>query len=125
MKTKDPLDTQINSLLASRPLRPSDDFLARVLEAAEADAVLRRKRSLGRRLAFALPLAAAFALTFSLLQLDISQGIPDGSSTALTQAEVQELFLLQEGLANLASVGSTGFGSKEILKTLDALYLEI
>jgi len=125
MKTKDPLDTQINSLLASRPLRPSDDFIARVLEAAEADAVLRRKRSLGRRLAFALPLAAAFALTFSLLQLDISQGIPDGSSTALTQAEVQELFLLQEGLANLASVGSTGFGSKEILKTLDALYLEI
>ena len=125
MKTKDPLDTQINSLLASRPLRPSDDFLARVLEAAEADAVLRRKRSLGRRLAFALPLAAAFALTFSLLQLDISQGIPDGSSTALTQAEVQELFLLQEGLANLASVGSTGLGSKEILKTLDALYLEI
>lgn len=125
MKTKDPLDTQINSLLASRPLRPSDDFIARVLEAAEADAVLRRKRSLGRRLAFALPLAAAFALTFSLLQLDIGQGIPDGSSTALTQAEVQELFLLQEGLANLASVGSTDFGSKEMLKTLDALYLEI
>ncbi|HAY99492.1 MAG: hypothetical protein H8E75_02040 [Puniceicoccaceae bacterium] len=125
MKTKDPLDTQINSLLASRPLRPSDDFIARVLEAAEADAVLRRKRSLGRRLAFALPLAAAFALTFSLLQLDIGQGIPDGSSTALTQAEVQELFLLQEGLANLASVGSTDFGSKEMLRTLDALYLEI
>ena len=125
MKTKDPLDTQINSLLASRPLRPSDDFIARVLEAAEADAVLRRKRSLGRRLAFALPLAAAFALTFSLLQLDIGQGIPAGSSTALTQAEVQELFLLQEGLANLASVGSTDFGSKEMLRTLDALYLEI
>lgn len=125
MKTKDTLDTQINSLLASRPLRPSDDFIARVLEAAEADAVLRRKRSRGRRLAFALPLAAAFALTFSLLQLDISQGAPDDSSTALTQAEAQELFLLQEGLANLATVGTTGFGSKEILKTLDALYLEI
>lgn len=125
MKTKDPLDTQINSLLASRPLRPSDDFIARVLEAAEADAVLRRKRSLGRRLAFALPLAAAFALTFSLLQLDIGQGAPDDSSTALTQAEAQELFLLQEGLANLASVGSTDFGSKEMLRTLDALYLEI
>ncbi len=125
MKTKDPLDTQINSLLASRPLRPSDDFIARVLEAAEADAVLRRKRSLGRRLAFALPLAAAFALTFSLLQLDIGQGIPNGSSTALTQAEAQELFLLQEGLANLATVGTTDFGSKEMLRTLDALYLEI
>jgi len=125
MKTKDPLDTQINSLLASRPLRPSDDFIARVLEAAEADAVLRRKRSLGRRLAFALPLAAAFALAFSLLQLDIGQGIPDDSSTALTQAEAQELFLLQEGLANLATVGTTDFGSKEMLRTLDALYLEI
>jgi hypothetical protein len=125
MKTKDPLDTQINSLLASRPLRPSDDFIARVLEAAEADAVLRRKRSLGRRLAFALPLAAAFALTFSLLQLDIGQGAPDDSSTALTQAEAQELFLLQEGLANLATVDTTDFGSKEMLRTLDALYLEI
>ena len=125
MKTKDPLDTQINSLLASRPLRPSDDFLARVLEAAEADAVLRRKRSLGRRLAFALPLAAAFALTFSLLQLDIGQGAPDDSSTTLTQAEAQELFLLQEGLANLATVDTTDFGSKEMLRTLDALYLEI
>lgn len=125
MKTKDPLDTQINSLLASRPLRPSDDFIARVLEAAEADAVLRRKRSLGRRLAFALPLAAAFALTFSLLHLDIGQGAPDDSSTALTQAEAQELFLLQEGLANLATVDTTDFGSKEMLRTLDALYLEI
>ena len=38
MKTNhnsEPLDQQIDTLLASRPLKPSDDFAARVLAAAE------------------------------------------------------------------------------------------
>ena len=38
MKTNhncDPLDQQIDTLLASRPVKPSDDFAARVLAAAD------------------------------------------------------------------------------------------
>lgn len=128
MKIKDPLDPKIDALLASRPLRPSDDFAARVLGAAEADMAdmaVRRKRPLGKLLAFALPLAAAVVLTLSLLQLDSGSTTPADDSPALSQAEAQEIFLLEESLASLATVGTTDFGSEDLLATLDALYLEI
>lgn len=134
MKTNhnsDPLDQQIDTLLASRPVKPSDDFAARVLAAAETavseDSSGRRKRPLGMLIKFALPLAAAIAVTISLLPVNTDSVAPTGSteSDTLSTAEVQEIFLLEESLASLAHVSAAEVGSVDLLSILDALYLEI
>lgn len=134
MKTNhncDPLDQQIDTLLASRPLKPSDDFAARVLAAAETavseDSSGKRKRPLALLIKFALPLAAAVAVTISLLPVNTDSVAPTGSTdrTTLSTAEVQEIFLLEESLASLAHVSATEVGSFDLFCILDALYLEI
>lgn len=134
MKTNhnsDPLDQQIDTLLASRPVKPSDDFAARVLAAAETavseDSSGKRKRPLGMLIKFALPLAAAIAVTISLLPVNTDSVAPTGSteSDTLSTAEVQEIFLLEESLASLAHVSAAEVGSVDLLSILDALYLEI
>ena len=134
MKTNhnsDPLDQQIDTLLASRPVKPSDDFAARVLAAAETavseDSSGKRKRPLGMLIKFALPFAAAIAVTISLLPVNTDSVAPTESteSATLSTAEVQEIFLLEESLASLAHVSATDVGSFDLLTILDALYLEI
>ena len=134
MKTNhnnDPLDQQIDTLLASRPVKPSDDFAARVLAAAETavseDSSGKRKRPLGMLIKFALPFAAAIAVTISLLPVNTDSVAPTGSteSATLSTAEVQEIFLLEESLSSLAHVSATEVGSFDLLSILDALYLEI
>ncbi len=124
---KDPLDQKIDALMSSRPLKPSDDFAARVLAAAEDDRAPKgtTKRPLGKLLAFALPLAAAIALTISLLPLSSDTVGSAPEAPALSNADAQEIFLLEESLSSLAAVGTTDFGSEELLDALDALYLEI
>ena len=136
MKTnhhKDSLDQQIDTLLVSRPVKPSEDFAARVLAAAERataeDSARQEKRPLSTLIMFALPLAAAIAVTISLSFLPVhtdSVNLPESSeSTTLSTAEVQEIFLLEESLTSLAGISATEFGSTDLLATLDALYLEI
>lgn len=134
MKTdqnNDPLDQQIDTLLASRPVKPSDDFAARVLAAAETavseDSSGKRKRPLGMLIKFALPFAAAIAVTISLLPVNTDSVAPTGSteSDTLSTAEVQEIFLLEESLASLAHVSAAEVGNVDLLSILDALYLEI
>jgi hypothetical protein len=134
MKTNhnsDPLDQQIDTLLASRPVKPSDDFAARVLAAAETavseDSSGKRKRPLALLIKFALPLAAAIAVTISLLPVNTDSVAPAGSteSATLSTAELQEIFLLEESLASLAHVSAAEVGSVDLLSILDALYLEI
>ena len=134
MKTNqnsDPLDQQINTLLASRPVKPSEDFAARGLAAAETtvaeDSTAKGKRPLGMLIKFALPLAAAIAVTISLwpVHTDSVATAESIESTTLSTAEVQEIFLLEESLASLADISATEFGSTDLLSTLDALYLEI
>jgi hypothetical protein len=136
MKTNhnsDPLDQQIDTLFASRPVKPSEDFAARVIAAAETAAAKNSagnaKRPLGTLIKFALPLAAAIAVTISLSLLPVHTDsvAPAESieSTTLSTAEVQEIFLLEESLASLADISATEFGSTDLLSTLDALYLEI
>jgi hypothetical protein len=134
MKTNqnsDPLDQQINTLLASRPVKPSEDFADRVLAAAETtvaeDSTAKGKRPLGMLIKFALPLAAAIAVTISLwpVHTDSVATAESIESTTLSTAEVQEIFLLEESLATLADISATEFGSTDLLSTLDALYLEI
>ena len=133
MKTNhnsDPLDQQIDTLLASRPVKPSDDFAARVLAAAETavseDSSGKRKRPLGMLIKFALPFAA-IAVTISLLPVNTDSVAPTGSteSDTLSTAEVQEIFLLEESLASLAPVSAAEVGNVDLLSILDALYLEI
>lgn len=127
----DPLDQQIDTLLASRPLKPSDDFAARVLAAAETaaseDSSGMRKRPLALLIKFALPLAAAVAVTISLLPVNTDSVAPTRSteSATLSTAEVQEIFLLEESLSNLAHFSATEVGSFDLLSILDAIYLEI
>ena len=134
MKTNhnsDPLDQQIDSLLASRPVKPSDDFAARVLAATETavakDSSDKTKRPPDILIKFALPLAAAIAVTISLLPVHTDSVAPTGSteSVKLSTAEMQEIFLLEESLASLANVSATEVGSFDLLSFLDALYLEI
>ena len=134
MKTNhnsDPLDQQIDTLLASRPVKPSDDFAARVLAAAETavseDSSGKGKRPLGMLIKFALPFAAAIAVTISLLPVNTDSVAPTGSteSDTLSTAEVQEIFLLEESLASLAHVSAAEVGNVDLLNILDALYLEI
>jgi hypothetical protein len=134
MKTNhniDPLDQQIDNLLSSRPVKPSEDFAARVLAAAETaiaeDSARKAKRSLGTLIKLALPLAAAIAVTISLWPVHTDSVAPAASieSTTLSTAEVQEIFFLEESLASLADIGATELGSTDLLSTLDALYLEI
>ena len=135
MKTNhnsDPLDQQIDTLLASRPVKPSDGFAARVLSAAAETAVSedssgKRKRPLALLIKFALPLAAAIAVTISLLPINTDSVAPSGSteSDTLSTAEVQEIFLLEESLASLAHVSAAEVGNVDLLSILDALYLEI
>ena len=137
MKTnhnRDPLDQQIDTLLASRPVKPSDVFAARVLSAAAETAVSedssgKRKRPLGMLIKFALPLAAAIAVTISLSLRPVNTDsvAPTGStdSAQLSTAEVQEIFLLEESLASLAHVSATEVDNFDLLSILDTLYLEI
>jgi len=126
MKSQDPLDTKIDALLASRPIRPSDGFAARVLDATEAADLVRGKRPLARIIAFTLPLAAAVVLALNLFRLDEgSPAAPTTETFALTTAEAQEIFLLEEALADLDVFATTDFASGDLLATLDALYLEI
>lgn len=135
MKTNhnsDPLDQKIDTLLASRPLKPSDDFAARVLAATAETAVSKdssgkRKRSLALMIKFALPLAAAIAVTISLLPVNTDFVAPTKpvESATLSTAEVQEIFLLEESLASLAHISAAEVGSVNLLSILDALYLEI
>ena len=130
MKTtdpRDPLDRTIDDLLASRPLTPSDDFAARVLAAADAlPAEQPRTSPVGQLLRFALPIAALIAVAFTLAQLMPTK--PTAVAVAaptLNAADLQEIFLLEEGLTGLTQLQDDHFSSTDLLSTLDALTFEI
>ena len=123
MKTtdsRDPLDRKIDDLLASRPLQPSADFATRVLAAAELPAEKRRTGPVGQLLRFALPIAALIAVAFTLAQLMPTKPAPEAAS-ALSAADMQEIFLLEEGLTGLTQLQDDNLSSFDLLSTLDAL----
>lgn len=198
MKTtdpRDPLDRKIDELLASQPVKASDDFLARTLAAAEAEPKQQAAKSspLAPIIRFALPIAAAIALAFVLVNqltqkdtvsgteladsnqtetitpdsveaieepapieapaIEISQVEPAISvevpepvvapqpveltmpepvqnnlvaaapaSDELTDTEIQELLLLQEGLSGFADLDTDGLSSDGLLDSLDVIY---
>lgn len=122
---KDPLDHKIDALLKSHPLRPSQGFTTRVLEANE-HSVATPSRSLTSTLTIAaLPIAAAIALAFNLLQSDQSANPNEPEQLSLSIAEVEEIFFLEESLRELGIIEIPSFAGQDLLATLDALYLEI
>lgn len=122
---KDPLDHKIDALLKSHPLRPSQGFTTRVLEANE-HSVATPSRSLTSTLTIAaLPIAAAIALAFNLLQPDQGASPNEPEELSLSIAEVEEIFFLEESLRELGTTESPSFAGQDLLATLDALYLEI
>ena len=130
MKTtdsRDPLDRKIDDLLASRPLTPSDDFAARVLAAAdELPAAQPRTSPVGQLLRFALPIAAAIAVAITLTQFMPTKPTAVAVATpTLNVADVEEIFLLEEGLTGLTQLQDDNFSSTDLLSTLDALTFEI
>lgn len=122
---KDPLDHKIDALLKSHPLHPIQGFTTRVLEANE-QSVATPSRSLTSTLTIAaLPIAAAIALAFNLLQPDQGANPNEPEELSLSIAEVEEIFFLEESLRELGTTESPSFAGQDLLATLDALYLEI
>jgi hypothetical protein len=121
----DKLDNQLDALLSSRPLKADDAFADRVLAEAEARGLTGGAGS--RRnvlLRFALPLAAAVVLSFAAVQLLKSPaGIEMGP--ALSEAEIGEILLLEDGLSGLSSAPLEGLDPSALPPTLDAITLEI
>jgi hypothetical protein len=146
MKTtdpRDPLDRQIDALLASQPLKPSGDFLARTLESIDAVPEPQKASPFAKIIPFALPAAALIAIALVMVsqlrspapeipaQLsqnpapgEVSSPEPPSSEDAsgITRAEIDELFLLQEGLSGLAELETESLRGGDLLNTLDALY---
>jgi hypothetical protein len=127
MKTtdsRDPLDRTIDDLLTSQPLKPDADFTARVLAAAEALPDAKRRSSpVGPLLRFALPIAALVVLALTLAPRMLPQPATE-ATPSLSAAEMQEIFLLGEGLTGLSQLQDDHFGSTSLLSTLDALTFE-
>lgn len=127
MKTNDRLDQKIDQLLASQPIQPPADFAARTLARATADAPGGKPGTLAPLFRFALPLAAALALAFSIFHAFEPKTAPRPShshaaSTTLTNFDIQELLILQEGLSGFAQIESDEINSRELLDTLETLY---
>jgi hypothetical protein len=126
MKTtdpRDPLDRQIDDLLARRPLVPSADFVARTLAAANQIEEQRLSRALRVLLPFALPLAAAAALVL-LLGNPVVESDSHFEPFPLETALDQEIFLLEQGLSGLAGQieEPSPLDGSTLLQTFDALY---
>jgi len=119
----DPLDNRLDALLASRPVQPSADFSARVLEAVRNEEAGTRRRR--RLLAFALPLAAALAVAAAWIALAPGTSTSAGSEHFADAApELQEAMLLEDGLNGLAEIEAGAFEIDGLLATFEALYHE-
>jgi len=118
MNTPDTLDKTIDALLASQPLKPNADFTERVLTAADEQAAreIPSKTLRVQWLRRALPIAALFIAAFVGLRL-ISDKPVESNLPMLSTIEVQEIFILEEGLTGLASLQDDDLSSQDLLDT--------
>ena len=127
MKTKnspDPLDSKIDELLANQPLQPSAGFTERVLAATEEQATEKSRMcmtSFWMRLA--LPIAALLVAAFVATQL-ISNKSVESDSPTLSKIELQEIFILEEGLTGLTSLEEGDLSDTDLLDALIFLNTE-
>lgn len=128
MKTtdpRDPLNRKIDDLLASRPLQPSSDFTQRVLAAADSLPTRKARPShVSRLVRFALPAAAAVVAACLLAQF-IATTPAANNPSALSAADIQEIFLLEEGLSGIAQLQDDYLSSNALLNTLETLHFDI
>lgn len=96
----DPLDQEIDSLLANQPLAASEPFTAKVMDAIHAETRQAPPKRTAPILRFTLPLAAAVLLSVLLWNAYTLKSPLD--STTLTAAETEEIFLLEASLRHLS-----------------------
>jgi hypothetical protein len=129
MKTtdpRDPLDRKIDDLLASRPLQPSDDFAARVLAAANQLPTEPATRPVTHLLRFTLPIAALIAVAVTLVQFRPNKPTATAiAATTLDAADMEEIFLLEEGLIGLSQLQDDQLSTNNLLSTLEVLTFDI
>lgn len=118
----DLLDNKIDSLLANQPLKPSAEFTSRVLAAADE---LNSKPSVLTRVVkklshLALPIAALILVAFTLIRF-IPAKTDTGNEPTLTHLQMNEIFLLEEGLAGLVQLSDENFSDIDLIGTLDSL----
>lgn len=114
----DPLDNKIDELVASQPLRPSAGFTDRVLMAVDEEAVGKsalRTKNLWLRLA--LPIAALLVATATVTRL-ITLRSTETEPQTLSMIELQEIFILEEGLTGLTSLQDGDLNNADLLGTL-------
>ena len=121
MKTPDSpdsLDRKIDELFASQPLKPSADFTNRVL--AATDEFVAKKspsRTIRPWLRLALPIAALLVAALTLTQLLSTKPVASESST-LTTIDLQEIFMLEEGLTGIADLQDDDLSNADFLDAL-------
>ena len=121
MKTPDSLDSldrKIDELFASQPLKPSADFTNRVL--AATDEFVAKKspsRTIRPWLRLALPIAALLVAALTLTQLLSTKPVASESST-LTTIDLQEIFILEEGLTGIADLQDDDLSNADFLDAL-------
>ena len=121
----DSLDRKVDQLLASRPLRSSDEFTARILAAtAEQEATQLRRRRLGRLLQFALPVAAAITIAVVWLNQPTADPISQ-TEASISTSEMEEILLMEASLEGLAALDDAEVSADGLRTTFDILYLEI
>ena len=114
----DPLDRKIDKLFASQPLKPSADFTERVLAATDELAAKKSpSRTIHPWLRLALPIAALLAVTFTLTQLLSTKPVASESPT-LTTIDLQEIFILEEGLTGIADLQEDDLSNADFLDAL-------
>ncbi len=121
MKTPDSLDSldrKIDELFASQPLKPSADFTNRVL--AATDEFVAKKspsRTIRPWLRLALPIAALLVAALTLTQLLSTKPVASESSTLIT-IDLQEIFILEEGLTGIADLQDDDLSNADFLDAL-------
>jgi hypothetical protein len=127
MKTtnsSDPLDCKIDKLFASQLLQPSADFTDRVLAATNGLAAPKKPpHTIHPWLRLALPIAALLVAAFVLTQW-ISINPAEPTTQTLSMIELQEIFILEEGLGGLTQLQDEDLSDIHLLNALNFLSSE-
>ncbi|MFP4166517.1 MAG: hypothetical protein ACLFUF_05040 [Opitutales bacterium] len=121
----DSLDRRIDRLLSDRPLPHNPEFTRRVLASIPAQEQ-RQESAIARVSRLALPLAALFIFGIALAPLITPDGNETASTTSpeLSEAEIREIFLLEEGLPDRPlTVEQDASSDENLMESLEALYL--
>ena len=122
--SSDSLDHKIDELIASQSLQPSADFTNRVMAAIDDQAAGETTVHTNKSwLSLALPIATLLVAAFAVAQFIMLRSNEPKSQT-LSTIELQEIFILEEGLTGLTSLQDEDLGNADLLETLILLNSE-